>query len=107
MSVKITVSGEVVTAYLDGEIDHHTARNIRAQIDAAIGMCEPKRLILDMGNITFMDSSGVGLIMGRYRLMQSHGGEVAVENVSPRIERMLRLSGIGQLARISGKEQTE
>ena len=105
--LQIQQENENLRAVIGGEIDHHTARNIRAQIDAAIGMCEPKRLILDMGNITFMDSSGVGLIMGRYRLMQSRGGEVAVENVSPRIERMLRLSGIGQLARISGKEQTE
>ena len=105
--LQIQRENEVLRAAIGGEIDHHTARNIRAQIDAAIGQYEPKRLVLDMGGVTFMDSSGVGLIMGRYRMMQSCGGAVAVENVSPRIEKMLRLSGIGQLARISGKEQTE
>ena len=105
--LQLQQENESLRAVIDGEIDHHTARSIRARIDTAIGACRPKRLILDMGGVSFMDSSGVGLIMGRYRLMQSYDGTVSVENVSPRIEKMLRLSGIGQLARISGKEQTE
>lgn len=105
--LQLQQENESLRAVIGGEIDHHTARSIRAQIDTAIGACRPKRLILDMGGVSFMDSSGVGLIMGRYRLMQSYDGTVSVENVSPRIEKMLRLSGIGQLARISGKEQTE
>lgn len=96
-----------VRAVIAGEIDHHSAREIRAQLDAVLNERMPKRLILDFGGVGFMDSSGVGLIMGRYRLMKSLNGEISVENVPPRIEKMLRLSGVGQLARISGKEKTE
>lgn len=105
--LKITQEGDTIRARIGGEIDHHHAREIRAQLDAALNERMPKRLVLDLSEVSFMDSSGVGLIMGRYRLMKEMDGTVTVENVPPRIEKMLRLSGIGQLARISGKEKTE
>ena len=89
-----------IRAVLSGEIDHHSARELRAELDAALCDMAPRLLVLDFGGVTFMDSSVVGLIMGRYKLMQTFGGEVAVEKAPPRIERMLRLSGVGQLAQI-------
>lgn len=106
--LKLIREDRQLRAVLSGELDHHSAREIRTELDAALCEAMPKELILDFSGITFMDSSGVGLIMGRYKLMQSSGGEVAVENAPPRIERMLRLSGVGQLAAIrGGKEQDE
>ena len=65
MPVKITVSGEVVTAFLDGEIDHHTASVIRNEIDAAVEKNMPTLLVLDFRDVSFMDSSGIGLVLGR------------------------------------------
>ena len=61
MSVEINVTGEVVTAYLAGELDHHTAKEMREAIDAAIELNMPTLVILDFKGITFMDSSGIGL----------------------------------------------
>ena len=105
--LQIKQEGDTITAKIGGEIDHHTARQLRAELDSMIGDRMPHHLVLDFGNVGFMDSSGVGLIMGRYRLMKSVGGTVVIVNTPPRIEMMLRLSGIGQLAHIGGKEKTE
>ena len=61
---------------------------------------EESVLILDFGGVTFMDSSGIGLIMGRHRTMQEIGGEVIVQNPPPHIRRVLRISGIERIAKI-------
>ena len=72
MSIKINVTGEVVTAYLCGELDHHTAKEMRESIDYAVELNMPSMLVLDFKDITFMDSSGIGLVMGRYRILKKH-----------------------------------
>ena len=66
MGIKIESSGQTVTAYLDGEIDHHSAREMRETIDRELESGNVKLLILDFRDVTFMDSSGIGLVMGRY-----------------------------------------
>ena len=69
MNLTLENSGSLLIAYLAGEIDHHSAAELRSQIDAGIQDKQPTHLILDFKNVTFMDSSGIGLVMGRYRLM--------------------------------------
>lgn len=103
MKCEIKCIGNCLNAVLDGEIDHHTAKSVREQIDAAIEEHTPSVLILDFKDITFMDSSGIGLIMGRYRQMQLVGGEVRIINPSPNIKRVLKLAGMDRLARIEYK----
>lgn len=85
---------------LAGEIDHHHASNIRSEIDTAFTAHSPHTLVLDLQNVTFMDSSGIGLIMGRYKLLQPLGCEIILRNPQPHIERILRLAGMERLARI-------
>ena len=89
-----------MVAVLSGEIDHHCARPMRVEIDEMIEQVQPTVLILDFGGVTFMDSSGIGLIMGRHRTMQEIGGEVIVQNPPPHIRRVLRISGIERIAKI-------
>ena len=89
-----------MVAVLSGEIDHHCARPRRVEIDEMIEQVQPTVLILDFGGVTFMDSSGIGLIMGRHRTMQEIGGEVIVQNPPPHIRRVLRISGIERIAKI-------
>ena len=67
--VKTEFKNSVLTAYIQGEIDHDSAAEIRAHIDAAAQSRKPKVLCLDFSGVSFMDSSGVGLVMGRYRQM--------------------------------------
>jgi len=87
-----------LTAYLTGEIDHHSAGKIRDEIDSAIEHHNPACLILDFGGVSFMDSSGIGLVMGRYKLMKSIGGTVRVENTPKPLQRVMKLSGLYDLA---------
>lgn len=98
MGVEIKVTGEVVTAYLSGELDHHTAREMRSVIDGAIEMNMPSLLILDFSQISFMDSSGIGLVMGRYRNLSQRKAQLHITGTSPVIYKMMRLAGMEKLA---------
>lgn len=100
MSVRLNINGGVLTAYLEGELDHHTAKDIREQIDLAIDRNMPSLLILDFRDLTFMDSSGIGLVMGRYRKMSEIKGEIHVINTSPQVYKVMKLSGLDRLALI-------
>lgn len=100
MSLNIKASGEVVTVYLMGEIDHHTARSIREEIDAAIEFNMPSLLILDFDGVSFMDSSGIGLVMGRFRNLQKNKASLSITNLPPHIYKVMKLSGIEKLAKI-------
>ena len=98
MSVEISVKGEVMTAYLNGELDHHSAAAIRAEIDNAAELNLPALLILDFTRVSFMDSSGIGLVMGRYRNLSRRGAKLHITGTSPQIYKVMRLSGIEKLA---------
>ncbi len=100
MSVKISVKGEVVTAYLSGELDHHSAREMREAIDNAIELNMPELLVLDFSGIGFMDSSGIGLVMGRFRNLQKTGAKLHITGTSPRITKVMKLAGIERLAKM-------
>ena len=95
-----------LTAALSGEVDHHAAAYLREQIDQAIAKLRPPMLTLDFGSVTFMDSSAVGLVMGRYKTLQSHGGELEVINLSPIAHRMMRMANLQSLAKLKEKERT-
>ena len=98
MDVKMELKEGVLTAYLSGEIDHHTAKIIRETIDPRLESARPKLLILDFADVGFMDSSGVGLIMGRFKLMYSLGGKMTVTNPTPYVTKMMRLAGLDRLS---------
>ena len=98
MPVRIDKNEKRMTAYIMGEIDHHSAKEIREEIDANIESLLPDLLLLDFKDVTFMDSSGSGLVMGRYKLMRTIGGEVKVTNVSAHIKKVMRLAGLDKLA---------
>ncbi|MGN1480494.1 anti-sigma factor antagonist [Porcipelethomonas sp.] len=100
MSVRIINEENKVTAILSGEIDHHIAGNLRRDIDFAIHENQPSELILDFADVGFMDSSGIGLVMGRYKLMQEIGGTVTIKNPQNHIKKVMRLSGIDKLTSI-------
>ena len=97
MSDKIEHQDQVMTAYLEGEIDHHSARPIREQIDDEAQQSKPQMLLLDFGRVSFMDSSGIGLVMGRFRLMSELGGTLKVVNTPPHIAKVMRLAGMERL----------
>lgn len=88
---------DILTVNLKGEIDHNSAAKLRTAIDSQINALRPKLLELDFSKVGFMDSSGIGLIMGRYRSMGLIGGKIKVVNVPENIGRIISLSGISAL----------
>lgn len=97
MVIRMDASPSGVTIWLSGELDHHAARSLREQIDGAVDRTGAKELRLDFEGVTFMDSSGIGLVMGRYRLMQLAGGKLSVTGASERIQKVMRLAGLDKL----------
>lgn len=97
MAVRIITQANSLYAFLDGEIDHHTAANIRTIIDDALVQGCPKELVLDFSGVTFMDSSGIGLIMGRYKAARAQNCSVRVINVKDRDMRVMKMSGLSKI----------
>lgn len=97
MVIRMGTDTGSLTVWLSGELDHHAARTLREQVDGAVGRSAAKHLRLDFSGVTFMDSSGIGLIMGRYRLMLSRGGTLSVVGASERLRRVMKLAGLEKL----------
>ena len=83
-----------------GEMDHHGARNALKEVEIAIDAALPRSLILDFAGVTFMDSSGIGLVMGRYRQIKFYDGELQVLNTSSQIYKVMRVAGLDRLCLI-------
>lgn len=104
MEIKIINDEETATAFIHGDIDHHTAKDIREQIDGYVQERRPRLLNLDFSSVQFMDSSGIGLIMGRHRLMQLVKGSVKVVNIPEHLKRLIKISGLLSLGVIAEGE---
>ena len=76
---------------------------MRQKIDEAVEMAYPQILIMDFGAVTFMDSSGIGLVMGRYKLMNDLRGKIAIENAPKAIGKVMRMAGIEKLISAKGE----
>ena len=97
-TVTFSAADDLLYAYLAGEIDHDAAQNLRIQLDDALLNRTPRTLVLDFGGVGFMDSSGIGLILGRVRTAALWGGHVTVRGLSPQLKKMAELSGVSALA---------
>ncbi len=95
--LKIQSENQVMTAELSGELDHHRCAVIRKKIDMLTEQQKPQMLMLDFSGVQFMDSSGIGLVMGRYRQMLLMGGKLKVINIPPHLKNLFKLSGLGAL----------
>ncbi len=102
-SIEEKLDGKTLTVILRGEIDHHNALRLRTSIDKLITEKQPLKLVLELGSIDFMDSSGLGLIMGRYRKIQELGGELVIRNPNEAVLKICRLAGLGRLVKIEAK----
>lgn len=100
MKIKIKSQNGTAIVVLSGEIDHHTAKNLRSELDKFVITMQPEVLAIDFSNITFMDSSGIGLIIGRYKLLKECGGQLEIHSPQPYIRRVLKLSGIERIVKI-------
>lgn len=94
MNSNYEIKEGVLTVCLEEELDHHNVENIRNNIDEIILKNEVRDIVFDFKKTTFMDSSGIGLILGRYRMLKTVGGKIKVKNFGVNIERILMVSGL-------------
>ncbi len=93
LMAKYETGEDTLTITLSGEIDHHTARTARVEIDRQIYFYKAGTVVLDLSEIAFMDSSGLGLILGRYTHIREMGGVLKVLNPTKSVKRLLTLAG--------------
>jgi len=94
LHLKLEVVDKTMIVQFDGELDHHSAEEIREEIDNEIESKNIKNLIFDLSNLKFMDSSGIGIVIGRYKIINKRDGRVAVINVNPHVDKIFNMSGI-------------
>ena len=94
MDIRLEVIGTTLVVKIDGEIDHHNTAKIKAEIEREMNLNNIVNLILDFDGVTFMDSSGIGMIAGRYKEINARGGKVMLIRVNSQIDKILEISGL-------------
>lgn len=76
------------------EIDHHTTEKIRRKMDHEITRYMPRKIVFNFNQVTFMDSAGIGMLMGRYKLAKMLGSKVELMKIQPSVRKVLEMSGV-------------
>ena len=100
MDIEATSADRNLLLEMKGELDHHGARNALRELELSIDAALPKKLVLDLAGVTFMDSSGIALILRAQQRMQLLDGSLLVRNVPQQARRVLDAAGIGRLVTI-------
>ncbi|MBO5728191.1 MAG: anti-sigma factor antagonist [Oscillospiraceae bacterium] len=99
MAVSCICDQRALTATLSGELDHHAAKHIMTQLDGQIDRELPRQLTIDMGAVTFTDSSGIAVLLRAHRQMCRLEGELRVVNVPSQAKRVFQAAGLGRIIR--------
>lgn len=105
METKYEVRGGILIVYLSGELDQHLVDKLREQMDRYLLLGHMEHVVFDFTDVDFMDSSGVGMVIGRYRQVQRMGGAVYILHANQAINRILKMSGILKIVKV--KESLE
>ena len=97
MDIRIEHVGTTLVVKPEGELDHHSAKNVREMIDREIEQRKIKNLVLDFNKVSFMDSSGIGVIAGRYKIINSLGGKTMVIRANEQVDKILEISGLKKI----------
>lgn len=105
LQIDLQQKGSVLLVRLVGELDHHTAEQLRNQVEDNLAKKQIKHIVLNLEQLTFMDSSGLGVILGRYKQVRAIGGEMVVCAISPAVKRLFEMSGLFKIIRLEESEQ--
>ena len=94
MEINASRRGQRVIVHLSGELDHHSASRVRGALDLMLRDVSVREMQLDMTQVTFMDSAGLGVVLGRYKTLSARGGRMIVSGVRTSIDRIFRMSGL-------------
>ena len=104
MEIQYLNENKVLLLKITDELDHHVVEKLRRRADYEIEKYIPRKVIFDFDNVTFMDSAGIGLILGRYKNICSLGGKLEMINVSETVNKILIMSGVNKLIDINKEE---
>ncbi|MFC4022884.1 anti-sigma F factor antagonist [Oceanobacillus longus] len=99
------VKGDVLIVRLSGELDHHESEALRNQWKDMLYSNPVKHIILNLEDVSFMDSSGLGVVLGRYKEVIQLGGEMVVCSISPPVKRLFEMSGLFKIVRLEENEE--
>ncbi|KHF40253.1 anti-sigma F factor antagonist [Halalkalibacter okhensis] len=105
LQIDLEQKGSVLLVRLQGELDHHTAEELRGQVEQVLADGKVKHIVLNLELLSFMDSSGLGVILGRYKQVKANGGEMVVCAISPSVKRLFEMSGLFKIIRLEDSEQ--
>ena len=94
MNVKTRAHKNVLYISLDGELDEHTAEYTRLNMDSAMSQTRAAQIVIDLANLRFMDSTGIGVLIGRYKKMKDKNVPIYISNPSTQAERIFRMTGL-------------
>ena len=94
MNCKYIQEDKLLLFQITEEIDHHFAEEIRRKADYEITRYMPRKIVFDFNKVTFMDSAGIGMLIGRYKVAKMLGGTIELINVKPSIKKVLEMSGV-------------
>lgn len=105
MEVKFKKMGNSLVIKIKGEIDSESAKEMRRKIDVEYDFCAVRDMVFDLSEVGFMDSSGIGMIIGRYKRASALGGMVKVFGADRTVKRIIELSGLGRIVKMYANEQ--
>lgn len=100
MNLEFIESGQALTIKLKGELDHHSADESRVLIDEKLNAGKFNKIVIDFKSLDFIDSSGIGFVIGRYKAIRKKGGVIEIINANKKIRKILDMSGIGKIIEI-------
>lgn len=104
LAINLEIKGDVLCIRLEGELDHHTSAELRDRVETAMDQHDIRHIVLNLEHLKFMDSSGLGVILGRYKRIKNSDGEMVVCAISPSIKRLLEMSGMFKIIRLEENE---
>lgn len=105
MNIKYEKKDKLLLVEITEEIDHHAVEKIRRKVDDEITRYMPRKTIFDFSRVTFMDSAGIGMVLGRYKMMKLIGGSLEIVNISSTVKRILEMSGINKIIPLEEKRE--
>ncbi|MFF2448724.1 anti-sigma F factor antagonist [Neobacillus sp. NPDC058068] len=105
LNIELETKNDVLLIRLSGELDHHTADALREKVAAIIEKKEIRHIVLNLEQLSFMDSSGLGVILGRYKQIKQVHGEMVVCAISPAIQRLFDMSGLFKIIKMEPTEE--
>ena len=97
MDINIAEQNRFLIVRIQGELDHHSADDIRTKTDKAFARSQARHIIFDFRHVSFMDSSGIGMIIGRYKMLSAAGGKVFAVGIGDNLKRIFDISGLPKI----------